>query len=165
MNFKKIFYFLIVIVFLCFLVFLFFNEKEKNISQIKQEESIKYVKIGEKTIKVEVADTAELQEKGLSGRKYLGEDEGMLFVFKNYDKYPFWMKNMNFAIDIIWLAPQEAGLDQNLKVVDIKKDALLESYPESFFPSENAKYVLEVPAGFSEKNNLKVGDSASFLTF
>ena len=82
----------------------------------------------------------------------------MLFVFDKPGQYPFWMKDMNFAIDIIWIG-------EDLRVVYIKKDARPELYPETYTPTENAKYVLEVPAGFSEKNNLKVGDSASFLTF
>ncbi|MCX6751552.1 MAG: DUF192 domain-containing protein, partial [Candidatus Nomurabacteria bacterium] len=93
----------------------------------------------------------EAQEKGLSGRKSLNEDQGMLFVFYKSEIYPFWMKDMNFAIDIIWI-------DEDFRVVFIKKNASTQSYPETFTPNQNARYVLEGSAGFSEKNNLKVGD-------
>jgi len=121
-------------------------------------DNIKYVKIARQNVKVELALTNMVRERGLSGRKELKENEGMLFVFDRPSKYSFWMKNMNFSVDIIWLG-------EDLRVVYIKKDARPELYPETYTPTENAKYVLEVPAGFSEKNNLKVGDSASFLTF
>ncbi len=75
----------------------------------------------------------------------------MLFVFDKPDIYSFWMKDMLFPIDMIWIS--EDG-----KVVYIERDARPESYPNSFIPDAPAKYVLEVNAGFSEKNNLKVGD-------
>ena len=60
------------------------------------------------------------------------------------------MKEMNFPIDIIWL-------DENLKIVAIKENAMTESYPEVFTPSTPARYVLEVPAGFVQKNKISVG--------
>ena len=117
---------------------------------------IHYVKIAGVTLKVDLALTPETQEQGLSGRSELKEDESMLFVFNHTDKYPFWMKDMNFPIDIIWIG-------EDLRVVYIKKDAKLESYPEVFAPDKDARYVLEVFSSFSEKNNLKEGDKVEFL--
>ena len=117
--------------------------------------NIKYVRIAGQNIKVDLALTKEARERGLSGRSGLKENQGMLFVFEKPDRYPFWMKDMNFAIDIIWIS-------EGLKVIFIKKGALPESYPENFLSGGNAKYVLEVVAGFSEKNNLKKGDSVLF---
>lgn len=116
-----------------------------------------YIKIAGKILKVELAITPQTQEQGLSGRKELKEDEGMLFVFNHMDKYSFWMKDMNFALDIIWL-------DEDLRVVYIKKNATPESYPETFTPNQNAKYVLEVLSQFSEKNNLKERDKVEFIS-
>ncbi|MFA5936751.1 MAG: DUF192 domain-containing protein [Candidatus Paceibacterota bacterium] len=118
---------------------------------------IQYVKIAGKILKTELALTSEAQQKGLSNRKELKEDESMLFVFNYPGRYSFWMKDMNFPIDIIWL-------DENLNIVYIKKNAMPESYPESFTPNQNSKYVLEVFASFSEKNNLKEGDKVKFLS-
>jgi hypothetical protein len=63
---------------------------------------------------------------------------------------------MNFPIDMIWI-------DENLKVVYIQKSAEPSSYPNSFTPNTNARYVLEVVSGFSENNNLKIGDTIQFL--
>src|SRR3989344_1094105 len=117
-----------------------------------------YIKIAGQNIKVELALTPAEQEKGLSGRSELKEGEGMLFVFNNSDEYVFWMKDMNFAIDMIWLAPFEGGDGEDMRGVYIKKDAQPESFPETYGPDINSKYVLEVVAGFSDKNNLKEGD-------
>ena len=117
-----------------------------------------YLKIAGQNIKVDIADTPALREQGLSGRQVLGDSEGMLFVFPQSGTHGFWMKDMNFAIDIIWIG-------EDMKVVYIEKDAQPDSYPNTFGPNENAKYVLEVSAGFSEKNNVKVGDRVEFDNF
>ncbi len=126
-------------------------------------DNIKYIKIAGVNIKVELALTKEAQEIGLSGRQGLNSNEGVLFVFDHPDKYPFWMKDMNFAIDIIWLALSEGGDGKDIKVIYIKKYARPEEYPNTYIPNKDAKYVLEVVAGFSEKNNLKEGDRVEFL--
>ncbi len=131
--------------------FFLFNYLPKNI----KVEDIQYVKIAEQKIKVDLALTSENRARGLSGRTILKEDEGMLFVFENVDKYKFWMKEMNFPIDIIWI-------DENQKVVYIQKNASPESYPETFGGEQNSKYVLELVSGFSDKYNLKEGDKVSF---
>ena len=86
-------------------------------------------------------------------------DTGMLFVFSTPSKQLFWMPNMNFSIDMVWVTP-------DMKVDYIKKDATPESYPATFGPSVNdgdAEYVLETTSGFSDSTNLKIGDSVQFL--
>lgn len=118
-------------------------------------QTIKYVKITGQNIKVDLAITPSEHEQGLSGRPGLKDDEGMLFVFLQVGKHLFWMKDMFFSIDMIWL-----GAD--MKVIYIKKDATPASYPTTFGPNQDAKYVLEVISGFSDKNNLKVGDKMEF---
>src|SRR3989344_8940875 len=89
---KSIFFIILVAAFLVFGAALFF----RAINQPK-------IKIGQKTIFIEIADTQEKQKKGLSGRDNLPEDSGMLFVFKEEGHHQFWMKDMNFSIDIIWI--------------------------------------------------------------
>ena len=154
MNFKKFFPFIVIAIFLA--VFCFFVLKPNNFSKNSNENGIHFVKIGGKMIKVDLAITPDEQERGLSGRKTLKEDEGMLFVFEKTGKYPFWMRDMNFPIDIIWIG-------KDFRVVYIKKDAQPESYPETFGAEYDANFVLEVNSGFSEKNNLKEGDYVKFL--
>lgn len=150
---KNIFFVPILIVFFLVGFFLIKDNSVKNTEITK----IQYIKIAGVTLKTELAYTPETQEKGLSGRKELKKDESMLFVFNHTDQYSFWMKDMNFPIDIIWIG-------EDLRVVYIKKDAKPESYPEAFTPNQDAKYVLEVFSSFSEKNNLKVGDRVEFLS-
>lgn len=108
--------------------------------------------IGGETINLEIADTSAKQAKGLSGRASLFPDQGMLFVFPEVGFHNFWMKDMNFPIDIIWL-------DANYKIVSIKGNVAPESYPETFAPSAPALYVLELPAGFAKAHGLIYNDS------
>ena len=140
-----------IIIFFFLAGFFLINQPSKNL----KAENIKEVEIAGVNIKVELALIPETQIQGLSDRQYLNNNEGMLFVFDYPDKYPFWMKSMNFAIDIIWI-----GKDMN--VVYIKKYARPEEYPNTYIPDKDAKYILEVVAGFSDKNNLQVGDKIKF---
>ena len=119
-------------------------------------DNISYVQMGGQNVRVDLALTEAEHTKGLSGKNELMENEGMLFVFDKPGKYSFWMKDMSFPIDIVWFG-------EDMKVVYIKKNAGPKLYPETYGPDTDAKYVLEVMAGFSDKNNLKVGDSLKFI--
>jgi len=150
---RNIFFILIIIIFFAAGFFLIKNNFSKNL----EINEIQYVKIAGVTLKINLALTPEAQEQGLSGRKELKEDESMLFVFNHTGKYSFWMKDMNFPIDIIWIG-------EDFRVVYIKENALPTSYPETYSPDGTSKYVLEVFSSFSGKNNLKVGDKVEFLS-
>jgi uncharacterized membrane protein (UPF0127 family) len=129
-------------------------------SKINQEKQ-PIVKIGNNQIKVEVADSEEKRIKGLSNRESIEEDKGMLFIFPKGTKATFWMKDMKFDIDIIWIADQ--------KVVKIDKNAKAPSpnTPDNkltLYKSEKPiDYVLEVKAGFADTKNIKVGDSVELI--
>ncbi len=110
------------------------------------------------TVKAEVVDTPSSRELGLSGRKGLGEGKGMLFVFDKPGKYGFWMKDMLFAIDILWI--NEDGL-----IVHVERNVKPESYPKAFINTLEATYVLELPAGASEKYGLFIGAKAEIGQF
>lgn len=100
---------------------------------------------------VDIADTLAKQTLGLSGRNALKDSEGMIFVFDKETIPGFWMKDMNFPIDIIWI-------DSSNHIVSITKRVLPSSYPKVFTPIVPIKYVLEVSAGFADRNNVKNGD-------
>jgi len=127
--------------------------------------------VGEDSIfNVELALSPEERWQGLSGHKPLKDKEGMLFVFEKPDTYGFWMKDMLFPLDILWITPTplplNKGEDQGggpLSIIHIERDVKPETYPKAFAPSEPALYVLEINAGLSEKNNFKIGDSVRFL--
>jgi uncharacterized membrane protein (UPF0127 family) len=155
---KKYISFLIVILFLGICTFLILNKKvEPQVKDIPKTivPDFAFVQIKNIELKVEVADTPSKRELGLSGHSPLNGNEGMLFIFDTEGNYPFWMKDMLFSIDIIWL-------DANKKIVLIKHDAKPESFPESFGGEVKAKYVLEVSSGFAKQNNLKIGDRVEF---
>jgi len=116
---------------------------------------IKTIKIGGAELVLDLALTPATQAQGLSGRKSIASDAGMLFVFSTPSKYSFWMKDMDFSIDMIWL-------DASGTIVYIQKNATPQSYPKTFTPTTDASYVLEVATGFSAKHNLKVGDQTEF---
>lgn len=145
---KNIFFNLIVIIFIAILGFFIYNGRNAV-------ERVKYVKIAGENIKVELALDKETQERGLSGRENLEAGTGMLFVFPKIGEYYFWMKAMNFSIDIIWI-------DEGMNVIYIKHDAQPEEFLETYGPEQKSKYVLEVNSGFSDKFNLKEGDRVEF---
>jgi uncharacterized membrane protein (UPF0127 family) len=102
-------------------------------------------------VMVEVADTAAARERGLSGHAPLKEQEGMLFVFESDEHWGIWMKDMHFAIDIVWA-------DAQGKILTIAERAAPETYPQTFSPTAPARYVLELPAGFVERHGIAEGD-------
>jgi len=111
--------------------------------------------LGQTTVTLEIADSPEERKRGLSYRNNLPESTGLLFVFDRSDKYGFWMKEMHFPIDIIWL-------DENYRVVHIKENARPESYPGVFKSESPALYVLEVNAGVAAQAGLEIGDIIEF---
>jgi len=111
------------------------------------------VKIGGESIAVEIVGTSASRERGLSGRKNLVTGTGMLFVFLEPTRSGFWMKDMRFPIDIIWI---EGG-----RVIDIAPQAptpLPTGDLPVYYPRLPASYVLEVPSGFSRDHNVKIDD-------
>jgi uncharacterized membrane protein (UPF0127 family) len=97
------------------------------------------------------AHTPERRTKGLSGQEFLGENEAMIFVFDNPGQYDFWMKDMNFAIDMAWL-------DSRGIITFIQENVQPESYPLLFGPDRSdTLYVLEFAAGRIDDLNLLVG--------
>lgn len=111
--------------------------------------------LGSGHVWAEIVDTPESRSRGLSGRPSLDEGTGMLFVFEEDGMHGFWMKDMNFPIDMLWL-------DADKKIIFIAAGVPPESYPQTFAPSAPARYVLEVPAGWAERNGVRVGDTARF---
>ncbi len=106
----------------------------------------------------EIVDTPEERERGLMFHRKLTEKESMLFIFDSEGIYKFWMQNVFFPIDIIWI-------DSSLSIVYIKKNAppCTRKRCPTYTPPVNAKYVLEVMANFTEKYNIKVGDHVKIM--
>lgn len=105
----------------------------------------KDISAGETQVRAEVVESGADKAKGLSGRNCLNPDSGMLFMYELSGDYCYWMKDMNFSIDMIWL-------DDEKRIVTIQDSVAPETYPQSFCPDKPARYVLEVPAGFAARS-------------
>jgi len=101
-------------------------------------------------IKVEIADNPITKYNGLSNRDEINDDEGMLFVYTDYSRPGFCMREMEFSLDIIWINEDKVvGIDQNLPLDNCKN---------YIYPPSLINYVLEVKAGFVTQNQIKIGD-------
>lgn len=107
-----------------------------------------------KELEIEIADNEYETQTGLMYRKSMAENRGMLFVFPDSRERFFYMKNTEFALDLIYIG-------EDLKIVSFQENA--QPFNEASLPSQvPAKYVLEINSGLSEKWGLDVGDSISF---
>jgi len=119
--------------------------------------------IGSKIISFEVAKTDAERAKGLSGRSSLPEDGGMLFVFDPQNVTPgFWMKETLIPLDIIWINDGHVvKIDKN---IEPPKENTPDSKLKVYKPDTPIDYVLEVNAGYSDKNGVEVTDSVVLPT-
>lgn len=127
------------------------------------EYEVKRITIDGIPLEVEVADTNEKRARGLMHRDGLDEGKGMLFIFPTEGRYSFWMMNMRFNIDMLWI-------DSSGRVVYIVEDAEpcrgnSEEHIKlcTYDPDVRAKYVLEVSSGFVRDNNIGIGSRMIIL--
>lgn len=132
-------------------VFFFSPEREKK--SLERNE-IKEIRIGENIFQAEIASSLEKRNQGLSGRKKLCEKCSMLFLFSEKGLHSFWMKEMNFDLDMIWIDEDE--------IVDIAKDVSRKKEREIIKPSREADKVLEINAGLADRLGIRVGDKIEF---
>lgn len=109
------------------------------------------------SVKVEIADSDAKRAQGLMYRNSLDEGKGMLFVFDQESNYSFWMKNMKFPLDLIWI-----NRDKEVVYIYNNFSPCIKNCP-SVSPKIQAQYVLEVNAGFVERNHIRVGDRVGFI--
>lgn len=103
---------------------------------------------------LEHANTNEKRIRGLSGRSGLADNAGMLFTFETSGQQCFWMKDMNFSIDIIWLNDKK-------EIIKILPEVSPDTYPSSFC-ADQTKYVVELPAGAARQADMDIGDRLKF---
>jgi uncharacterized membrane protein (UPF0127 family) len=120
--------------------------------------------IGDASFTVELAVTPQQRAQGLSGRPGLAPGTGMLFIFESEGLHSFWMKDMRFPLDMVWISAEHA-------VVDITEDVLppdpgqTTSDLPTYMPVEPAQYVLEINAGEAESADIRIGDMVEFGGF
>jgi len=125
----------------------------------KEKRDLSVLRVGEQSLGVEIADSAEEWSQGLSGREQLAEDEGMLFVFDDQVRRSFWMRQMRFSLDMMF----------------IRNGRVSELFPRVPAPGEGqdgreiriqsqepADWVLEVNSGWAQEHGIKVGDEVTY---
>ena len=128
-----------------------------SIPQDSKLESVEFprgtIKVDDVPLEVQIADDEPRRVRGLMFQDQLPPDQGMIFVFDKPGLYSLWMLNMQFPLDMMWF-------DENGKIVHIEKDvppcktALEITTCQSVVPEGEALYVLEVTAGFVDRNNI-----------
>jgi uncharacterized membrane protein (UPF0127 family) len=134
------------------------NSRQSLVQQacaVNSELSTTDIRIDGKVFKAEVAETLTDKAKGLSGRDCLASDRAMLFPYQTAGNYCFWMKDMNFPIDMVWL-------NADKQILNIASDVRPDTYPQSFCPEGSAQYIVEVNAGIAQVNDWQPGDYFSF---
>jgi uncharacterized membrane protein (UPF0127 family) len=108
-------------------------------------------------IDLEIVDTPESRQLGLSNRESLPAEAGLLFDFETEIESCMWMKGMKFSLDMIWI-------DGQGKIVYIKRDISPDTFPQSFCGVQPARYVLEINAGVADAAGAVVGQQLSLDT-
>ena len=112
------------------------------------------LKRGEQTLyRLTSAHSSDAQQKGLSDTLHLDQDRGMLFWYDHMAERCFWMKDMRYALDIVWL-------DGKKKVLHIERNLTPQSYPQAYCTV--SQYVIELNTGEANKSKITVGEVLSF---
>ena len=115
------------------------------------------LKIKDVEVRAELAVNFKEKIQGLSGRENLENNQGMLFLYEQAGQYSFWMKDMNFSLDIIYINSDE--IMEIFKNVPLKTDGEI----TGIFPVQTVDKVLEVNAGFCDLYDIQIGDKISFI--
>jgi uncharacterized membrane protein (UPF0127 family) len=108
------------------------------------------ITIGKNTLQVEIASTDAEREQGLSDRTSMPAGHGMLFVFDPPRGVNFWMKDMQFSLDMVFATADGV-------ITKIDTNVTPQSYPELFPSGGPITYVLELPAGYTNTVGIAVG--------
>lgn len=111
------------------------------------------------TFNVDLANTAAKRIQGLSGRPKLADNEGMLFLFPTSTRQSFWMKDMQFPLDMIWIKGDTVvGVAANAPAPAPGTSIL--NLPQYVSP-EPVDKVLEINAGLAAKYGIGKGDTVT----
>lgn len=106
------------------------------------------------TLNIEVADSDSEREQGLMYRETMAENEGMLFMMGAEEMQSFWMKNTVISLDILYVSSDRRIVSIHKNTKPFSLDQILSGKP--------AMYIVEVNAGYTDKNDIEVGDLISF---
>lgn len=145
--------FLIIFGFLALIIYFVGFRADSNVLLIYTHDQ------GVHKIEVEIARTDEEKRKGLMGRSELPDGMGMLFLYEKDSNPVMWMKDMLIPIDIVFI-----GDDLKINYIEMSAEPCIGKIDRqcnrygSAIPST---YVLELPAGFSERHGIDWGDQVT----
>lgn len=150
-NKVTIFIILLIILIFLFSFMMFFLE------EVLSENKINAVCISKNCFEVEIADNQIKRQIGLSSYDSLDKDSGMLFIFESEDEYSFWMKNMSFPLDIIWINEEReiVYIAQSVSPCNDLDCPLIK-------PNKKAIYILEINSGLADELIFSLGDRVEF---
>lgn len=111
--------------------------------------------LGRRQYQLEIAASPADQVQGLSGRVSMPANHGMLFLNLYAGKQCFWMKDMRFPLDMIWLSGTQ-------RVVQVRSDIPPATFPQTFCAPGLAQYVIELNAGEASQAGIKLGQTIQF---
>ena len=117
--------------------------------------------LGDAVYLVDLALTGEERGQGLSGRPNLGTDQGMLFVYDDDAPRAFWMPNMHFPLDMVWINSEctVSGVTSNVPNPPLETPRNeLPRYPSG----DPVRFVLEINAGQAALTGISFGTSVEF---
>lgn len=138
----------IIVAIVCSIGAFVFVAYQKNIENTKMYRDA-HVEIAGEMIVLDVVQTSSDRARGLGGRVELCQQCGMWFVFDEVAKHSFWMKDMQFDIDIIWI--------NDTHVVHIEENVSHATPEKTYIPKVSANHVLELPAGRAQDLGITVG--------
>jgi hypothetical protein len=120
--------------------------------QISKNNAMKHrsIVLSGQQIDVELPITPEEQQQGLGGRDHLDDEHGMLFDFSSSRIPSFWMKGMNFPIDILWI--------HSKVIIEIEQSVPADDGTKLHSPTQPIDSVLELSAGWVSRHGTSVGD-------
>ena len=122
------------------------------------------VSVGGAAFEVEIAFTPEGRTRGLSGRDSLADGAGMLFVFESGAASSFWMREMRFALDFVWIGDGCEVVDIHAAVPAPPAGTALGELP-IYSSRTPARYNLEINAGEAAARGIEIGDAVKFSGF
>lgn len=109
----------------------------------------------EQCVQLEQAITQRQKSVGLAKYDSIPDSQGMVFVYSYPNQACFWMKDMKFDIDIIWLNAQK-------EITKIERNVRPDTFPQTFCSDNTSKYVIEVNDGVADRAGLRIGQILDF---
>jgi len=112
--------------------------------------------IGDGVYTAQVASTPSAQDALISSATSLNEDQANILVYSSNGLWSIPASKLQNSVDLVWLNSHKSVV----YIVKNASSALTSS--DTFTSRENARYILELPAGATTNKSITIGSTASF---